>query len=199
MKSRRPILLLFAPLAALVAGVAIGAVLIALAMVQTPEPKTLIQAVAEDRVEMAVRLILRGQRPDESIVLDRDLLRWRKGDTTTPFLVGVALGRDNFVRFMLLNGVRLGVEPNDQALCVAARYGHAAAARVLIAGGAPYASCEAPNGNGKQPGQVASRFGYKSLAKLLRSYGLQREAETSSESAMRCDQATLSAKSTCFD
>ena len=157
MKSRRPILLLLAPIAALGAGVAIAAVLISLAMVQTPEPKTLIHAVAEDRVETAVRLILRGQKADQPIVMDRDLLHWRKGDTTTPFLVAVALGRDNFVRFMLLNGVRLDMEPNDQALCVAARYGHAAAARVLIAGGAPYASCEAPNGNGKHPGQVSPR------------------------------------------
>lgn len=199
MKSRRPILLVLAPLAALGAGIAIAAVLIAVAMVQTPEPKTLIHAVAKDRVETAVRLILRGQKSDQPIMMDRDLLHWRKGDTTTPFLVAVALGRDNFMRFMLLNGVRFDVEPNDQALCVAARYGHAAAARVLIAGGAPYASCEAPNGNGKHPGQVASRFGYKSLAKLLRSYGLQREAETSSDDALRCDQATLAATSTCFD
>jgi hypothetical protein len=199
MTSRRPILLLLAPLAALGAGVAIAAALISLAMVQTPEPKTLIHAVAEDRIETALRLILRGQKSDQPIVLDRDVLHWRKGDTTTPFLVAVAMGRDNFMHFMMNNGVRFDVEPNDQALCVAARYGHASTARALIAGGAPYASCEAPNGAGKHPGQVASRFGYKSLAKLLRNYGLQREAETSSESAIRCDQATLAATSTCFD
>jgi hypothetical protein len=192
MKSRRPILLLLAPLAALGAGVAIAASSISLAMVQTPEPKTLIHAVADDRIETAVRLIMQGQKADRPIVLTRDLLHWRKGDTTTPFLVAVAMGRDNLMHFMMNNGVRFDVEPNDQALCVAARYGHGSSVRLLMASSAPYAPCEGSNGGGRHPGDVASRQGYKSLAKLLRTYGEQREAETSSENATSCDQATTS-------
>jgi ankyrin repeat protein len=180
MTFRRTLVFLILPIVALLAGVGSAGALISLALANNPDPKSLLQAVEEDQVELAVRLILHGGQADASAALKRDLLHWRKGDKTTPFLIAVARGRDNFLRFMLLNGVRLDAESNDQALCVAARYGHASSVRLLMASDAPYVPCVGSNGKGRHPGDVASKQGYKPLAKLLRTYGEPREAETSS-------------------
>jgi len=46
------------------------------------------------------------------------------------------------------------------------------------------------------PREIALRRGYRSLAKVLQSYGLQREAESSSANPVRCDHATAVA---CLD
>ncbi len=196
MTVRQTLLFLIAPVVALLAGIGSATAVTALAMMQNPEPKTLAQAVENGQIDMAVRLILRGAHADAPTVLKGDLLHWRKGDVITPFLIAVARGRDDFVQFMLLRGVRLDVDPNDQALCVAARYGHGSSVRLLMASGAPYARCEGANGQGRQPGEIASKQGYRSLARLLQSYGLQREAETSSANPVRCDHATAVA---CLD
>jgi hypothetical protein len=188
--------LLLAPLAASLIGIGCAAVLIALALTRHPDSKDLLQAAEEDQVDLAVRFILRGERADAPATLESDLLHWRKGDVTTPFLIAVARGHDNLVRVMLRNGVRLDVVPNDQALCVAARYGHSSEVRLLMANRAPYSRCEQANGKGRVPGEVASKRGYRSIAKMLQSYGMQREAESSSANPIRCDHATTVA---CLD
>ena len=178
MRLRQLVLILQPPLATFALGIASAAILTAVAALQRPEPTTLVQAATEKRADMAVRLILRGERAGEPVVLQQDLLHWRKGDKTSPFLAAVAVGHENFLRFMLQRGVRLDEAPNDQALCVAARYGHGGAARIIMGSGAPYSTCEGANGRGGFPDEVAASMGYPSLARRLRDYRRAKQAES---------------------
>lgn len=178
MRLRQYLSILLVALSAFAAGVVSAGMLVVLATMWRPEPKTLVEAAAKKQPDTAVRLILQGARPEKPVILQDDLLHWQKGDSTTPFLAAVAVGHINFLRFMLQHGVRLDEAPNDQALCVAARYGHGGAARTLMESGAPYQTCEGANGNGGFPNEVAARMGYPSLAQRLRDYARGKQAES---------------------
>jgi hypothetical protein len=159
--------LLFFGLGILAAGVATRtAILIA------PEPETLLDAVAWGNDEVMFRMMSEGDDPGLPDILKRSVLHWRRGDSVTPILVEIGNGDINKVAYMAKNTRRLWEPPNDEALCVAARYGHSSIVRLLMKMGVPPVP---RNGCGElgRPEDVAAKYGSINLSSELRQYRLE--------------------------
>ena len=105
------------------------------------------------------------------------VLHWQRGQETTPLLVAVGRGDINIVAYLALNTKKIGIPPNDQALCVAARYGHTNVANYLIernVSAVPRGGC----GSEALPEDVAKKYQSFSLADVLQRYRLERQAGT---------------------
>jgi hypothetical protein len=158
--------LLFFGLGILAAGVATRtAILIA------PEPVTLLDAVAGGNDEAMFRMISAGVDPGLPDVLKRPVLHWPRGATVSPLMVAIGGGDINKVIYMAKQTPRIAAPPNDQGLCVAARYGDSNIVRFLMKLGVPAVP---KNGCGelKRPEDVAAKYGSASLARELRQYRL---------------------------
>lgn len=134
--SRTPLLLLlpffFFGVGALTAGVATEEV-----KRVAVEPSTLLDAAAKGDDDAIFRIVSAGQDPGDPVVLQRQVFQWRRGDTTSPLLVAIAEGDFDNITYMLKHTRRLAEPPNDQALCVAARFGQSDIAQFLLQRGAP--------------------------------------------------------------
>jgi hypothetical protein len=137
-----------------------------------PEPVALIDAVAARHEEAIVRMILAGEDPGLSVVLKRPVFHWRRGETTSPLLVAIAGGDLNRVAYLARRTQRITDPPNDQALCVAARYGHSNIARFLMEMEVP-ALPKSGCGTLRRPEDVAEKYGARRLAKELWQYRLE--------------------------
>ena len=115
-------------------------------------------------------MVQAGADPGRPVVLKHPMLGWRKGDVVSPLLVGIAEGNSVHVAFLFKNTKRKDHAPNDQALCVAARFGHGSVASMLFGMGVPAAPQRGCDGRDKMPEEVAARFGNGSLAKALKTY-----------------------------
>jgi hypothetical protein len=166
--NRVPILL-FLPLLFFGAGILSAGVATTAAKLIAPEPVTLLDAVVIGHDEAVFRMISVGDDPGLPGVLRSPVLHWRRGDTTSPLLVAIGRGDLNKVTYMERHTQRIADSPNDQALCVAARYGHSNVARFLMKMGVPAVP---KNGCGKlrRPEDVAAKHGSGQLAKELRQY-----------------------------
>ena len=99
------------------------------------------------------------------------MLQWRRGEITSPLLIAIAQGDFDNVTYMLKNTRHLMDAPNDQALCVAARFGWRDIARFLMLRGTPALP---QNGCiGGKPEDLAAEHGFKILANELRQYRLE--------------------------
>jgi hypothetical protein len=158
--------MLFFGLGVLAAGVATRT-----AIFIAPEPKTLLDAVAGGNDEAMFRMMSVGDDPGLPAVLKRSVLHWVRGDTVSPILIEIGRGDINKVTYMAKNTRRLGEPPNDEALCVAARYGHSNIVRLLMKIGVPPVP---KNGCGElgTPEDVATKYGSINLARELRQYRL---------------------------
>jgi len=166
--NRVPILL-FLPLLFFGAGILSAGLAITAAKSIAPEPITLLDAVAMGNDEAIFRMISEGYDPGLPGVLESPVFHWRRGDITSPILVAIGGGDINKVAYMARHTQRIADSPNDQALCVVARYGHSNVARFLMKMGAPVVP---KNGCGKlrRPEDVAAKYGSGSLAEELRRY-----------------------------
>lgn len=135
-----------------------------------PEPQTLLQAVEAGRAHSIYRMISSGQDPGQAVVLDHPILYWTPGQTISPLLVEIARGNFNLVTYMVHATRDLQASPNDQALCVAARFGHRNLAELLFQANIPPAPQEGCDQAAAMPEEIASDFGNASLAKALKSY-----------------------------
>jgi ankyrin repeat protein len=140
-----------------------------------PEPVTLLDALAEGNDEAMFRMTSEGSDPGLPDILKFSVLHWDRGEKTSPLLVAIGGGDMNIVAYLTKHTTRLREFPNDQALCVAARYGHTNIARYLMARGVP-AVPKSGCGTLNRPEDVAKKFGNHSLAKALRSYRLRGQA-----------------------
>jgi hypothetical protein len=153
-------------------GALIGDVATRVAKLVAPEPLTLLQAVATGDDDAIFRMVVAGEDPGLPTVLERRLIYWRPGDTTSPLLVAIADGDLNRVAYLARNTEHLAEPPNDLALCVAARLGHANLARFLMKIGAP-AVPKIGCGELSRPEDFARKYRSGSLARELRQYRLE--------------------------
>ena len=165
-------LLLLLPIVAFAAGASTGSLANRAVRIIAPEPHTLLDAATLGQEDAIFRMISAGEDPGRPVLLERPLLSWRRGDTTTPLLVAIANGELNQVAFMVRHTQRLTDSPNDSALCIAARFGHANIARFLMKIGVPAVP---KNGCGElmRPEDVAARYGSGRLSKELEAYRLR--------------------------
>jgi hypothetical protein len=162
-------LLLLLPVAFFAAG-ALGAYLATrAATLMAPEPVTLLEAVELKQDEAIFRMVSAGEDPGRPVVLERPLLHWRKGDTTSPLLVAVVDGEINLVAYLVKSTGHLADPPNDRALCLAAQFQHANIARFLMKIGAPAVPKEGC-GVDKPPEDVAKKSGAGQLVRELHQY-----------------------------
>lgn len=163
--------LLALPLLFFCMGALIAIIATWLASLAAPEPVTLLDAAEAQDEDAIFRLISTGKDPGRSVVLERPLGPWKRGDTTSPLLVAVAGGEVNQVAYMMRHTRFLSDPPNDQALCIAARLDHANLTRFLMKMGVPAVP---KNGcaEAKKPEDVAEKFGSVGLSKELRQYRL---------------------------
>ena len=139
-----------------------------------PEPKTLLEAVEQQWTGTTYRMIAHGEDPGISVKAKRQILQyWGPGQTTSPLLVGIARGDADLVAYMVENTRLLETAPNDQALCVAGRFGHSNVAKVLFRAGVVASPLDRCDGQGARPEDIAERFGHGSMAKALRHYRLE--------------------------
>ncbi len=116
--------LLFLPVLFFGAGMLSAGLATRAAKLIAPEPVTLLDAIVIRNDEAIFRMISEGDDPGLPGVLGSPVLHWRRGDTTSPLLVAIGGGDINKVAYMAKRTQRIADPPNDQALCVAARYGH---------------------------------------------------------------------------
>jgi hypothetical protein len=169
--NRVPILLLL-PLLVFGAGILSAGVATTAAKLIAPEPVTLLDAVATGHDEAIFRMISEGDDPGLPDVLGSPVLHWRRGDSTSPLVVAIGGGDINMVAYLARRTKRIADSPNDQALCVVARYGHSNVARFLMKMGAsavPKSGC----GKLRRPEDVATKYGSGSLAKELQRYRMR--------------------------
>jgi hypothetical protein len=167
--TNRVAILLFLPLLFFGAGMLTAGVATTAAKLIAPEPVTLLDAVAMGHDEATFRMISEGDDPGLPGVLKRPVFHWRRGDTVSPLLIAIGGGDINYVAYMARHTQRIADSPNDQALCVAARYGHSNVARFLMKMGAaavPKSGC----GKLRRPEDVAAKYGSGGLAEELRRY-----------------------------
>ena len=172
---KRLAVLLLLPLLSFCAGTISARVATTAVKLAAPEPLTLLDAVASGQDEAMLRMISKGADPGLPGSLKRPVLHWRRGDTTSPLLIAIGGGDLNKVAYMMKYTRRIADPPNDQGLCVAARYGHTNLAQLLMkmkVPAVPKFGC----GKLKRPEDVAEKFGSRGLAKALRSYRLKRQA-----------------------
>ncbi len=171
---RRAPVLLILPFLFFGAGALTAAVATLATTLIAPKLDTLVEAAMLGQEDAIFRLVSAGDDPGLPTVLQRPMFRWRAGDTTTPLLVAVAFGDLRLVGYMLKNTKRMADPPNDQALCVAARFGHSDVTRLLMEVGAPAVPI---NGCGEQrwPEDIAYHRRAKSMGDLLRDYRLSKE------------------------
>jgi hypothetical protein len=100
------------------------------------EPTTLVDAAARGDDDAIFDIVSAGQDPGAPVVLQRRVFQWQRGDTTSPLLVAIAEGDFDNVTYMLKHTQRLAEPPNDEALCVAARFGQRDIAQFLMQRGA---------------------------------------------------------------
>ena len=138
-----------------------------------PEPVTLIDAVAAGDEEATYRMVSAGKDPGLPVALERSVFHWRKGDVVSPLLVAVVESDPNQIAYLAQQTRRLSEPPNDEALCVAARYGNSNVARLLMKLRVPVVP---ENGCGeiRMPEDVAAKYGSGGLSKELRQYRTER-------------------------
>jgi hypothetical protein len=168
--SRRQWLLLGLPVLAVVGGFLVGRGAAALSTLTAPEPPTLVQAVAQGQWDTIVRMIEAGEDPGLPIVLEQPIFGWSRGDVVSPLLVGIAQGDKKQVAFLLSSTKHKADAPNDQALCVVARFGHSDVAEVLFRLGVPGGPEKGCDGHQEMPEDVAMRFRNVNLAVAIRNY-----------------------------
>jgi hypothetical protein len=129
--SRAPVLLL-APLLFFGAGALTAVVATETVKRVAVEPATLLDAAARGDDDAIFRFVSAGQDPGAQVVLQRRLFQWQPGDTVSPLLVAIAEGDLDNVTYMIRHTERLTDSPNDQALCIATRFGHSDIAKFLM-------------------------------------------------------------------
>ena len=96
-----------------------------------PVATTLLEAVLFEQDDLIIEHVLDGDDPGQAITLRRAVFHWNIGDNVSPLLIAVAQGRPRRVAFLLRYTDKLEEVPNDQSLCVAARYRHSNVTRLL--------------------------------------------------------------------
>ena len=135
------------------------------------EPITLLDAAARGDDDAIFHIVSAGHDPRDPVVLQQQVFQWRPGDSTSPLLVAIAEGDFDNVTYMMKHTRHLADPPNDQALCVAARFGRRDIARFLMLRTTPALP---QNGCiGSKPEDLAAEHGFKILANELRQYRLQ--------------------------
>jgi ankyrin repeat protein len=135
------------------------------------EPTTLLDAAARGDDDAIFRIVAAGEDPGVQVTLQRQVFQWQSGDTTSPLLVAIAEGDFDNVTYMVKHTGHLADPPNDQALCVAARFGQSEIARFLIQRGVP--AVPKDDCAGKRPEDLAAERGSASLADALRRYRME--------------------------
>jgi ankyrin repeat protein len=139
----------------------------------SPEPKTLLEAAAENRTGTLYYMITHGADPGAAVKTKTPILQWYPPQVTSPLLVAIAKGDASVVAIMLENTQLLRESPNTQALCVVARYGHSNVAELLIENGANVSPPEGCDAERRHPEDVADASGHGNVAKMLRQYRLK--------------------------
>ena len=170
----RALLLLALPVLLFGAGMLTAGVVSRAVSLIAPEPVTLLDAVADKNDEAMLRMVSAGDDPGLPDVLRLSMFHWHRGETTSPLLVAIGGGDINIVSYLTKHTARIADAPNDQALCIAARYGHSSVARYMMAKGVP-AVPKAGCGTQRRPEDVAKEFGSHGLADVLRAYRLERQ------------------------
>jgi hypothetical protein len=137
-----------------------------------PKPTGLFDAVKLEQNDAIFSMISAGADPGVAVVLTEPLYYWGPGAKTSPLLVAIAHGDRTRAAFLLQHTRRLSEPPNDQALCIAARFGHSSLAEFLISKGAravPKGGC----GEIQYPEDIAARYGSGRLSGKLRRYRLE--------------------------
>jgi hypothetical protein len=129
--TRRPPILFILPLLFFGAGALTAGVATETAKLVTVEPVTLLDAAARGDDDAIFRMVSAGEDPGAPVVLQRPMFQWRRGDTTSPLLVAIAEGDLDNVAYMMKHTRRLADPPNDEAPCVAARFGRGQIAQFL--------------------------------------------------------------------
>ena len=173
---RRALPLLVLPTFFFGAGMLTAVVATGVARLIAPEPVTLLDAVAEGNYEAMFRMTSAGYDPGLPDVLKFSVLHWDRGEKTSPLLVAIGGGDINIIAYLTKHTTRLAEFPNDQALCIAARYGHSNVARHMMARGVPAVPRSGCDGTLNRPEDVAEKFDSQGLAKALRAYRLKRQA-----------------------
>ena len=135
------------------------------------EPTSLLEAAAKGDDDAIFRIVSAGQDPGSLAVLQRRVFQWQRGDATSPLLVAIAKGDFDNVTFMLKHTQHLADPPNDQALCVAARFGRFDIARFLMQKGVPAVPWNGCVGG--RPEDLAAERGFGSLADELHQYRMK--------------------------
>jgi ankyrin repeat protein len=172
--SRAPILLL-APLLFFGAGALTAVVATETVKRVAVEPTTLLDAAARGDDDAIFRILSAGEDPGAQVVLQRQVFQWQPGDTASPLLVAIAEGDFDNVTYMVKHTGHLADPPNDQALCVAARFGQSEIAKFLMqrrVSAVPKDGCA-----GKRPEDLAAEQGSASLADALRRYRLETQQQ----------------------
>ena len=166
---RFPILLML-PLVFAGAGMLAALMATKAATLITPEPVTLLDAAATGNDEAIFRMVSAGQDPGSPVILERTVFHWRQGDVASPLLAAIAADSTlSEITYLVSQTRRLTESPNDQALCVAARYGRSGVAEFLMETGAP-AVPKGGCGEAKWPEEIAKKYGSSGLARQLRQY-----------------------------
>jgi hypothetical protein len=168
--SRTPLLLLL-PFAFLAAGALTAGLATQGVKLLAVEPVTLLDAAALGDDDAIFSLIAAGQDPGAPVVLQRHVFDWGPGDTTSPLLVAIAEGDFDNVTYMMKHTQDWPDPPNDQALCVVARFGRLEVAKFLMKRGAP--AVPQTGCLGHMPEDLATKQGFGSLARALHKYRVE--------------------------
>jgi Ankyrin repeats (3 copies) len=128
----RALLSLLAPILFFGAGALTAGVATKVVKSVAVEPSTLLEAASRGDDDAIFRFVSAGQDPGLPAVLQRNVFQWQRGETTSPLLVAIAEGDFDNVTYMVKHIQHLAEPPNDQALCVAARWGHSDIAKFLM-------------------------------------------------------------------
>lgn len=166
------ITLLCVPAVCFVVGFVTARTVTHLAEHMTVEPVTLLDAAARGDNDAIDRMVSAGEDPGMPVVLQQHLFDWPAGEVTSPYLVAIARGKLTDVAYMAKHTQRLIELPNDQALCIAARFGTTKMVRFLMTLGVPAAPKDGCD-EGGWPEDIAAKYGFGRLSKELHEFRTQ--------------------------